>query len=165
MKIVSFKPIINHTSQILILGTMPGIKSLEENEYYAHKRNAFWPIIYKLFDEQISENYEDKKKFILKNNIALWDTLKLCLREGSLDSQIKEEQANEIYQLLQDFPSVHSVIFNGKASEKFYLRYFEKQKSISYYALPSTSPANARKTFNEKLADWAIVTKLLKNES
>jgi len=140
---------------------MPGIKSLEENQYYAHKRNAFWPIIYKLFDEKISKNYDDRKAFALKNNIALWDTLKLCLREGSLDSKIKEEQANEIHQLLMDYPLIHTIIFNGKSAEKFYNKYYKQQKSISYITLPSTSPANAGKTFDEKLSYWTIISKQL----
>ncbi|RLD83873.1 MAG: DNA-deoxyinosine glycosylase [Bacteroidetes bacterium] len=159
--LVSFKPIISSSCKILILGTMPGIKSLEENQYYAHKRNAFWPIIYKLFDEKISKNYDDRKAFALKNNIALWDTLKLCLREGSLDSKIKEEQANEIHQLLMDYPLIHTIIFNGKSAEKFYNKYYKQQKSISYITLPSTSPANAGKTFDEKLSYWTIISKQL----
>ena len=160
--IVSFSPIINSSSKVLILGTMPGIKSLKENEYYAHKQNAFWSIIYKLFDKQLSENYNDRKKFILTNKIALWDTLKLCVREGSLDSKIKEEQANDIDLLLKENPLINSIIFNGKASEKYYNKYLKQQESISYYTLPSTSPANARKTFNEKYAEWAIIKELVK---
>lgn len=141
---------------------MPGIKSLEENQYYAHKQNAFWPIIYKLFNEEISQIYDDRKKIILKNHIALWDTLKLCLRKGSLDSKIKEEQPNDIFDLLENYTNIHSIIFNGKTAEKFYKKYYNLQESISYYSLPSTSPANARKTFNEKLVDWAIINELLK---
>ncbi len=141
---------------------MPGIKSLEENQYYAHKQNAFWPIIYKLFNEEISKNYDDRKKIILKNHIALWDTLKLCHREGSLDSKIKEEQPNEIFDLLETYTNIHSIIFNGKTAEKFYKKYYKQQESISYYSLPSTSPANARKTFNEKLIEWTIINELLK---
>jgi len=141
---------------------MPGIKSLEENQYYAHNRNVFWPIIYKLFNEKISENYQYKKIFILKNRIALWDTLKLCYREGSLDSKINEEKPNEIHQLLKKHPSINSIIFNGKSAEKFYNKYHQQYKSISYYSLPSTSPANAQKTFNEKLTEWTIVKELVK---
>ena len=161
MKTISFEPIINKSCKLLILGTMPGIKSIEEHQYYAHKRNAFWPIIYELFNEKISEKYQDKKKIILKNKIALWDTLKLCFREGSLDSKIKEEKANEIHQLIADYPSINSIVFNGKSAEKFYNRYFKQQKSISYYSLPSTSPANALKTFNEKLSEWTIIKELV----
>lgn len=162
MEATSFEPIINRSSKVLILGTMPGIKSLKDSQYYAHKQNAFWPIIYKLFNKEIAENYEDKKDIILKNQLALWDSLKLCFRVGSLDSKIKEEQPNEIFGLLETYTNIHSIIFNGKAAKKFYYKYFSQQKSISYYTLPSTSPANARKTFNEKLAEWVIIKELLK---
>ncbi|MEN8121126.1 MAG: DNA-deoxyinosine glycosylase [Bacteroidota bacterium] len=162
MESISFNPIINLESKILILGTMPGIKSLEADQYYAHQRNAFWPIMFKIFDKKLTENYKARKEFILKNHLALWDTLMFCFREGSLDSKIKKEQPNRIYELLNTYPSIHSIIFNGKAAEKFHNRYFTKQSSISYYTLPSTSPANARKTFDEKLSGWAIIKELLK---
>jgi len=148
---------------VLILGTMPGIKSLNVNQYYAYKQNAFWPIIYNLFDQELSDNYDERKKMILENKLALWDSLKLCYREGSLDSKIKEEKANEIYKLLETYKSIHSILFNGKAAEKFHFKYFTKISTISYYSLPSTSPANARKSFNEKLSEWTIIKELLNN--
>jgi hypoxanthine-DNA glycosylase len=157
MKSISFEPIINKNSKVLILGTMPGIKSLEENEYYGNKRNAFWPILYRLFDEEITENYDKKKKFILKHKLALWDTLKLCYREGSLDAKIKNEAPNAIDKLINNYNSINYIIFNGKGSEKFYKRYFEPISEINYITLPSTSPANAQKSFNEKFKEWAII--------
>ncbi|MCF6241749.1 MAG: DNA-deoxyinosine glycosylase [Bacteroidales bacterium] len=162
MKSISFEPIINKNSKVLILGTMPGIKSLAENQYYAHPRNAFWKIMFQLFDTDFSENYEIRKKLILDNHLALWDTLKLCFREGSLDSNIKNEEANDIHELLKKHPKIHSIIFNGKNAEKFYKRYFKKKKQISYYCLSSTSPANARKQLDEKLVEWSVVLDLLK---
>ncbi len=162
MKAISFEPIVNEQSRILILGSMPGIKSLEENQYYAHPRNAFWQIMFRLFNTEFSNNYEDRKNLILKNNLALWDTLKLCFRKGSLDTNIKNEEANEIHQLLEKYPKIHSIIFNGKAAEKFYKRYFQNKNPIKYYQLPSTSPANASKRFDEKLAEWKLILDLLK---
>jgi hypoxanthine-DNA glycosylase len=162
MKAISFEPIVNEQSRILILGTMPGIKSLEKNQYYAHPRNAFWQIMFRLFNTEFSNNYEDRKNLILKNKLALWDTLKLCFREGSLDTNIKNEEANEIHQLLEKYPKIHSIIFNGKAAEKFYRRYFQNKNPIKYYQLPSTSPANATKSFNEKFAEWKLILDLLK---
>ena len=77
----------------------------------------------------------------------------------NLDLSIQE---NEIFGLLEAYTNIHSVIFNGKTAEKFYKKYYKFQKSISYYSLPSTSPANARKTFNEKLIEWTIIKELLK---
>jgi len=165
MKAVSFAPIVNSLSKILILGTMPGIKSLEEHQYYAHPRNAFWKIMFRLFDKNFSENYEERKKLISENNLALWDTLKLCYREGSSDTNIKNEEANEIHNLLNKYPNIHTIIFNGKNAEKFYKRYFEKKEGIKYLTLPSTSPANATKQFDEKFAEWEVIRNLLKYEN
>jgi len=162
MKSVSFDPIVNEKSKILILGTMPGIKSLEAHQYYAHPRNAFWQIMFRMFNTPFSENYKDRKKLILENNLALWDTLKLCYREGSLDTNIKDEEANEIDKLLEKYPKIHSIIFNGKNAEKFYKRYFKKKEHINYRTLPSTSPANAMKQFDEKFAEWQVIRDLLK---
>jgi len=162
MESISFEPIINKNSKVLILGTMPGIKSLEENEYYGNKRNVFWPILYQLFDEEMAENYDEKKEFILKHKLALWDTLKLCYREGSLDSKIKNEEPNAINRLINSYESINYIIFNGKGSEKFYKRYFKPVSEINYITLPSTSPANAQKSFNEKLKKWAIIKDFLR---
>lgn len=162
MKAVSFEPHINEQSRVLILGTMPGIKSLEENQYYAHPRNAFWKIMFQLFDAKFSNNYKDRKNLILKNHLALWDILKLCFRKGSLDTHIKNEEANEIHQLLEKYPNIHSIIFNGKSAEKFYKKYFQYKSTVKYYQLPSTSPANATKSFDEKLAQWNMIREVLK---
>ena len=141
---------------------MPGVASLKEHQYYAFKQNAFWPIMFQLFNFNFTENYELRKKIILNNKLALWDTLKLCYREGSLDSKIKNEEPNNISKLLENYKTIHSIIFNGKSAEKFYKKYNNIENSISYFALPSTSPANARKSFNEKLTDWSVVKELVK---
>ena len=162
MNAISFAPIINKNSKILIIGTMPGIKSLEVQEYYAHPRNAFWKIMFRLFQKDFSENYEDRKNLILDNRLALWDTLKLCYRKGSLDTNIKNEEANEIHNLLEKYPNIHSIVFNGKNAEKYYRRYLKKKSNIRYLTMPSTSPANAMKNFDEKLTEWEIIHDLLK---
>ena len=161
MKAISFKPIISKESKILILGTMPGIKSLDEQQYYAHKRNAFWPIMFQLFNLHFSTDYNTRKLLIINNKLALWDTLKLCFRQGSLDTNIKQEEANNIHDLLKNYPQIKAIIFNGKSAEKFYKKYFQKKESILYFTLPSTSPANATKQFDEKLAEWKVILELL----
>ena len=163
MESISFTPIINKNSKVLILGTMPGIKSLEESEYYGNKRNAFWSILFNLFNEEMTEDYGKKKEFILKHKLALWDTLKQCYREGSLDSKIKNEAPNAIHTLITNYNSIKYIIFNGKGAEKFYKRYFKPIKEISYITLASTSPANAQKTFDQKLKEWAIIKEFLNN--
>ena len=154
MKSYSFPPIVDENSEILILGTMPGIKSIQQNEYYGHKQNAFWRIIFNIFEEEFTENYEHKKSIILKHKLALWDNLQYCYREGSLDSAIKDEVPNEINELLRKYSKIKKVVFNGQASQKYFKKYIGFNEGISYFAMPSTSPANARMKFEEKLQNW-----------
>lgn len=154
MKIHSFEPVVDESSKILILGTMPGIKSLQENQYYGNKNNAFWKIMYNIFDGELSSDYNEKLGFLLRNKIALWDTLKYCERESSLDSDIRMEFPNDISRFLLKYNNIRSVIFNGQAALKFYKKYNELFQNISYFKMPSTSPANARINFVKKLELW-----------
>lgn len=158
---VSFEPVVGNNSKLLILGTMPGIKSLEMQQYYAHERNAFWPIIFKHFDEPFTTNYSLKLNLLSKNGIVLWDTLQFCYREGSLDSNIKDAVPNNIMELLNNNRSIKNVIFNGKGAEKYYDKFQQRIDGISYHSLPSTSPANARVKFEDKLNAWAIILSML----
>ena len=152
--IESFEPIIPENPTILILGTMPGVASLERQQYYAHPRNSFWKIMAHLFQSQvIPENYKDRKMLLLSNNIALWDVLQFCEREGSLDVAIKNPVPNRILELLAQKNSIQKIIFNGKESHKLFLKYFGIFEHISYHVVPSTSPANTMK-FEQKLAFW-----------
>jgi len=161
MDSISFNPLISKKSTILILGTMPGIKSLQERQYYAHERNAFWFILFKLFDADFTNIYQKRVKLLLNNNLALWDTLKFCYREGSLDSNIKNAEPNNISELLNQHQQIKNIIFNGKTAEKFHDKFHARKDRISYYNLPSTSPANARKSIEDKLNEWAIIKELL----
>ena len=154
---VSFNAIIPENAKILILGTMPGVKSLEEQQYYAHERNSFWPIMFKIFNEELPVTYKAKVAFLEQKKIALWDTLKLCYREGSLDSNIKDAEPNEIIDLLRKYPTIKNVFFNGKSAEKHHDKFHERQAGISYYSMPSTSPANARLKFVDKYDAWAMI--------
>jgi len=161
MKSISFEPIVSKKSKILILGTMPGIKSLQEQQYYAHERNAFWNIIFRIFDEQFSTLYEKRKELILKNGLAIWDTLKYCYREGSLDSNIKNAEPNKVNELLNQNKQIKSVVFNGQSAQKFYDKFHDRIDGITYHCLPSTSPANARLKIEDKYNEWAVIKDLL----
>ncbi|KNY26846.1 DNA-deoxyinosine glycosylase [Pseudobacteroides cellulosolvens] len=157
--IYSFEPIINENCKILILGTMPGVQSLRKQEYYGNKQNAFWRIIYSLFDKELAIDYNEKKKFLLEHHIALWDVLEACDREGSLDSDIKNPKANDFVSLFNDYPRIKSIYFNGSPAETLFKRYvkakFEKG-DLKYRRLPSTSPAYTA-AFLEKFDKWKIV--------
>jgi TDG/mug DNA glycosylase family protein len=150
----SFKYIAADGAKILILGSMPGEASLKAKEYYAYKHNKFWEIIFGVFEENRAPlDYKDKLATLKKHNIALWDSLQKCRRKGSLDSDITREIPNNIPLLLKKRASIKKMLFNGRASFKYYVKYFGKPK-IEYIILPSTSPANAGIGFKEKLARW-----------
>ena len=153
--ISSFPPFVNSQTEILILGTMPGIASLEKQEYYAHKRNHFWKIMYTLLNNlPIAEIFEEKIQLLQENKIGLWDVLENCERKGSLDIHIKNQKENDFETLFKEFPRITTIIFNGKEGHKYFLKKFGQIKGISYYVMPSTSPANTM-TFENKLKIWS----------
>lgn len=156
----SFKPSIDNESKILILGSMPGIKSLEEQQYYAHPQNRFWKVMGNICNEpKLSElDYETKLKTLLNNNIALWDTIKSCKREGSLDSDIQNEKPNDIGKLLKTYPNIETICLNGNKSYSALKKYFPVlfEKYVCY-RMPSTSPANARYSLNILIKEWSKI--------
>jgi hypoxanthine-DNA glycosylase len=153
--ISSFTPFVSSNTETLILGTMPGIASLEKQEYYAHPRNHFWKIIYTLFNNMpISEDFNEKIKFLELNRIGLWDVLQNCERKGSLDIHIKKQTENDFETLFKKYPSINKIIFNGKESHKYFLKKFGQKEGITYYVMPSTSPANTM-SFENKLKIWS----------
>ncbi|QSW88517.1 DNA-deoxyinosine glycosylase [Flavobacterium endoglycinae] len=160
MKSFSFSPISSPNSNILILGTMPGTKSLELNQYYGHCQNNFWKFLFTIFNEDFSTDYEIRKKLLLKNNVALWDVLQYCDRVGSLDSAIKNEIANDFETFLKNHPNIKTILFNGQKAAAFFKKYVHLQKEYNLITLPSTSPANASKTYQSKLEEWKIIRSL-----
>lgn len=152
----SFAPLINDDTQIMILGTMPGVKSLQEQQYYAHPQNAFWKIISLLYHQgKTFENYDEKKQCLLENNIGLWDNLRHCLREGSLDTNITDAVPNDFEKLFSQYHNVSKLLFNGQAFFKYFKKYHPRLLSeITYEIMPSTSPANASVRFEQKLDIW-----------
>lgn len=158
--IASFPPFVNDETEILILGTMPGIKSLEKQEYYAHPQNQFWRIIYTLFAElPVSQDFSEKIKVLQQNKIGLWDVLANCERKGSLDIHIKNHIENDIESLLKKHPKIKTILFNGKESYKYFDRKFNHLKGTTYHVMPSTSPANTI-GFEKKLEAWKTALSL-----
>ena len=139
---------------------MPGIKSLEEQQYYAHPQNRFWKIMGLIckasdFSEMI---YEQKLETLLNNRIALWDTIKSCNRTGSLDSDIQNEIPNNIRKLLKNYPGIKAICLNGNKAYSAFKKYFpDLLKEYSCYKLPSTSPANARYNLDKLFDEWKFI--------
>lgn len=151
----SFPPIINSRSRVLILGSMPGIKSLQAQEYYAHPQNQFWKIMTALLGFKLPLTYMQKKKMLLKNNIALWDVIASCRREGSLDSNIRNIQINDFEGLFKKYRNLKAICCNGNTA----LRLFKKSFSdhdLPLFLLPSTSPAHT-KSFAWKTGQWKLL--------
>lgn len=140
---------------------MPGKTSLEINEYYGYKHNAFWKIMFKLFETEYSEDYQIKQKLIINNNIALWDTLKFCERKGSLDSNIRNEEVNNFREFFNKNMNIKHILFNGKSSYNYFKKYVGFNTGFQYYSMPSTSPANASMNFETKLKNWSIIKDIL----
>ncbi len=152
----SFAPLLDKNTKTMIIGTMPGVASLEAGEYYAHPRNAFWLIMARLFNNGASfSDYEEKKSCLLAHGIGLWDNLQYCERSGSLDSNIKSEISNDFETLLKKYPNVQKLLFNGQKSFQFFKKFHPELLALmKYHSLPSTSPANAMLKFEDKLAEW-----------
>ncbi|MBF8456212.1 DNA-deoxyinosine glycosylase [Kaistella sp. G5-32] len=155
-RISSFPPIISGTSKILILGSVPGIKSLELQEYYAHPQNKFWRILFELFQEDFTTDYSQKLTFLAKNHIAVWDVIDSCERDGSLDTKIKNEVHNDVEQILMDYPNIEAIFCNGQKSFKNVLKKLSGNSDIPIFALPSTSPAYTI-PFKRKVEEWKII--------
>ena len=158
-EVQSFEPIVGHRPRIIILGSMPGVASLEAVQYYAHPRNAFWPIMGELFGIDHHGSYPQRIRQVSALPLILWDTLESCHRPGSLDSNISRDSvaANDIPGLVARYPGIRAIAFNGATSEKFFRQLVVKQlpsEDIKLIRLPSTSPANAAMNFEQKLKAW-----------
>lgn len=152
-RINSFPPIVDQDSEILILGSVPGTKSLEMKQYYAFPQNQFWRILFHLFDSEFSEDYETRINLLKQNKIALWDVIESCERKGSLDTEIKDEIDNNIPELIDNHPNIQTIFCNGQKSYKNLVKILGKDFKIPIVVLPSTSPLHTVK-FGEKLLSW-----------
>jgi hypoxanthine-DNA glycosylase len=140
---------------VLVLGTLPGEESLRRQQYYAHPRNLFWPILYALFDgPSPSADYLPRLDFARLSRVALWDVCMAGEREASADATIRRETPNEIGRLLDAYPGIGAVAFNGSGARRLYDRHFPRRPDLTYLPLPSTSPAYASLDFAAKLALW-----------
>ena len=155
-RLYSFEPVINSSSELLILGTLPGPESLRMKQYYANPNNQFWWILYYVFDvTEIDTSYSGKLSFLLERGIALWDIFHSAERVGALDSDIKNGVPNDIPGLLNSFPRINQILLNGRKAEKSFYRYFP-DIDVSTVYVPSTSSANAKKPLYDKADVWKV---------
>jgi len=155
-QIHSFPPSAAPNAEILILGSMPGGESLRQKQYYAHPSNAFWKIMGELMGFSMEAPYAERLDALRKNRIALWDSLKSCRREGSLDSDIKDAVPNDFAEFFEKHPKIKKIVFNGKSAQRLFLKFNAElvPGNIRMTSAPSTSPAHASMTYPQKLAEW-----------
>ena len=150
-------PVIAPDTRILVLGSFPGAASLAAQQYYAHPRNQLWPLLSALTGDALAGlAYADRLPRLLAHGIGLWDVLGACQRSGSLDAAIRAPAANDFAQLRLRCPALASVGFNGQAAGKFAPQF--DAAGYRTLVLPSTSPAHASMTFEQKLAAWRALT-------
>jgi TDG/mug DNA glycosylase family protein len=163
VRVHSFAPVVNSSSRVLILGSMPGKVSLLAGEYYAHPRNLFWQLMQELLRVDRSAPYRKRIAQLLARRVALWDVLKTCTRKSSLDSDILPASivANDFAGLFEAYPKLEVVCFNGAKAAASFRRHvlpgLSDRKDVIFHSLPSTSPANASIPLAKKRAAWRVL--------
>ena len=155
--LVSFPPIADPGASVLILGSMPGKASLAARQYYAHPQNSFWRIMRELVGLDPAASYPERLDGLRSVGIALWDVLRSCQRKGSLDTAIRNAKPNDFAAFFKKHPSIRLVCFNGAKAEKCYLQLVLPtlaDQSPPWILLPSSSPAHAGMSFQDKVAKW-----------
>ncbi|MBR5301927.1 MAG: DNA-deoxyinosine glycosylase [Clostridia bacterium] len=148
----SFAPVYVKQAKVMIVGSMPSVQSLADAQYYAHPRNAFWPIMFDVFGVDRTGDYEKRKALIRDHGLALWDVAGVCEREGSLDSNMRNIQFNDFAALYEACPEIHTVLCNGATAYSLFMKSgFAGDRRV--FRLPSTSPAYTM-TYAGKLDAW-----------
>lgn len=151
-----FPPLYNKDSKILILGSFPSVKSREQMFFYGHPQNRFWKVISSVYQCNEPKTIEEKKQFLFKNGIALWDVIASCEITGSSDSSIRNVKANDISRIIKE-ADIRQIFLNGKTAEKYFKKYTISQINRDAVCLPSTSPANATWSVKCLIEKWKVL--------
>ncbi|EIC20594.1 DNA-deoxyinosine glycosylase [Thiorhodovibrio frisius] len=167
-ELTGFPPILGPAPRVLVLGSMPSAASLAQRQYYGHPRNAFWPIMAQLFGWPADLPYPERCTALAEREVALWDVIARCAREGSADTAIDAASVvvNPIAELLGEQPTIGAILFNGGTAAREFRRHIGPALSarpvdLPQHQLPSTSPAMARLTLAQKAEAWRILLELL----
>ncbi|MCI8405241.1 MAG: DNA-deoxyinosine glycosylase [Clostridia bacterium] len=153
METHTIKPVYDINSRILILGSFPSVKSRETNFFYGHPQNRFWRVVSAVMNEECPGSTDEKKQFLLRNNIAVWDVIHSCDIEGSSDSSIKNVTPNDLNTIL-DRTEIRQIFTNGNTAYKLFCKYNDGKTAVK---LPSTSPANAAFSIDRLIESWSII--------
>jgi double-stranded uracil-DNA glycosylase len=151
----SFNAVVDDRTNIVILGSLPGDKSLEAKQYYAHPTNQFWRLLGGVIERDLTELvYADRIEAILKSRVGLWDVIASAGREGSLDSDIRDVQINRLQELHDRVPSLKAIAFNGATSAKIGRRQLLASPNVAAIDLPSSSAGYCSVSFDWKQHRW-----------
>lgn len=156
-----FGPVYSADSKILILGSFPSVRSREAGFFYGHPQNRFWPLLARLLEEEVPKDREEKTQLLLRNRIALWDTLDACDIIGSDDASIKNAVPVDI-SLVLNAAQIREIYCNGTASYKLFMKHLYPLCGIEPKKLPSTSPANAAWNMERLCSEWKVILEELK---
>ncbi|MEM7379019.1 MAG: DNA-deoxyinosine glycosylase [Pseudomonadota bacterium] len=153
--ISSFAPVVPAAPRVLVLGSMPGVRSLKDRQYYAHPQNQFWRLMAAVLGRgSVPTVYAARLSMLGDAGVALWDVLAECEREGSLDSAIRDERANDVRALVTCSPGIRAVALNGRKAESSFAKHIGPVPGVTVLGLPSSSAANAHLSFDAKAARW-----------
>ena len=154
----SLKPFIYPEAEILILGSLPSVKSREDNFYYAHKSNRFYTVLASIYNEETPIDIESKKAFLKRHKIALYDSIYSCYIHGSSDASIKDVTPSDIKSLIKN-TNIKKIFTTGKLAYKVYQEHIENDVGIKAISLPSTSSANATISLEQLIEIYRLITK------
>lgn len=162
-KLYSMLPIAKEDARVLILGSMPGEKSLNDQRYYAFAQNHFWPLMFFVLDERMPKSYDECVERLTARKIAVWDSVYSCERSGSLDKDIKNAMPNDIPGFLKEHNQIQAIAFNGTKAKMVHDKHFEADASIQYLLLPSSSPVPGKfiKRMEDKKEHWLKIREFL----
>lgn len=153
MIIHEIPPVYDKKSKILILGSFPSVKSREAAFFYGHPQNRFWKVLSGVLKDSCPKTTEEKRAFLLRHNIAVWDVIGRCDIEGSADSAIKNAEPNDLSIILKN-ADIKKIFVNGSAAYKYFCKYHKELEAVR---LPSTSPANAAFSIEKLIESWGII--------
>ena len=155
-----FEPVFDEHSRILILGSLPSVKSREQGFYYGHPQNRFWKVLAALTQSDVPQTIQEKKAFLLRSHIAAWDVISECDIIGSSDASIRNVTSTDLGRVLNSC-DIKAIFANGKTAAKLFEKYQRPLVNREIITLPSTSPANAAFSLEKLIAGWQVITKYL----
>lgn len=159
MPVHPIAPVFDKNSKVLILGSFPSVRSREEGFFYGHPQNRFWKVASQIFGEELPVTIDEKKAFLIRNHIALWDVIGSCEIDGSSDSSIRDVTVNDLSVIL-DVADIRAIFLNGKKAEQYYLKYLFPVLKRDAVCLPSTSPANAAWNLEKLITVWGAISEV-----